>query len=261
MLAFLLVFSSPPARVEAQVEMSATEPGTGAVFSGTVVDSITGDPIEGVMVRIDSGHEAMTDSRGEFTFTGLPEGKRLVALLTADCRVTWGQVTVLERFPRDVELRLPPVFGASAEEARREREERQRTGGRRIEAAEIDRLNLGSVTELVRRLAPGMVSGMSGTVGENSTITASRNSSPGAGHAPVVVVDGVRIPNPDVTLATMRPGEVQVLEVLPGAAAGWEFGSSGSGGVIKITLRRGIPSGAPERRDAAPCVVPEFPGR
>ncbi len=64
--------------------MSATGVPVGAVFEGQIVDSITGDPIEGVLVRMDTGGETFTDVRGEFRFVGLPQGRRLFALLTAD---------------------------------------------------------------------------------------------------------------------------------------------------------------------------------
>lgn len=57
----------------------------------------------------------------------------------------------------------------------------------------------------------------------------------------------------------MRPNELESVEVQPGAAAGWEYGSSGASGVIKITLKKGLASGASERPVAAPCVVPAFP--
>jgi len=259
-LALALVLALSP-RVASGQDASRGHPPDGAVLSGFVVDSITGEPIEGVLVRIDSGQELLTDGEGAFRFSDLPEGRRMVALLTADCRITWGEVTVLDRFPRSVEFRLPPVFGASAVEARRARAERERSGGgKRLEAAEIEQLQARSVMELIRRLAPAMVRGAAGQAGSTATITSGRSSSFIGGEAPVVVIDGIRMPDSDASLQNMRPEEVQLLEVLPGAAAGWEYGSSGSGGVIRITLKRGLATGAAERPPVAPCVVPTFPG-
>jgi len=249
------------------LDVAAQEPTTAptsppvAILEGAIVDSITGQPIEGVMVQLDSGHRTFSDALGSFLFTDLPEGKRLVALLTADCRVTWSEVTVLQRFPRSVEFRLPPAFGAAAEEEQRQEEERMRGGGKRMTAEEIDKVHASNVIELIRRLAPSMVSGLAAEPGATSSLTSGRNYSFLEGEAPVVVIDGLRIPNPEEVLDDMRPSEVQLLEVMPGAAAGWEFGSSGSGGVIRISLRRGIVTGAPERRTAAECVVPGFPRR
>lgn len=245
----------------AQVEMSAPAPLPVAILEGQIVDSISGDPIGGVLVRMDSGQEAFTDQRGRFRFAGLPQGRRLVALLTADCRITWGEVTVVDRFPRNVRFRLPPAFGAQAEEEQRVVEERKRTGGRRLEADEIDRINASNVLELIRRIAPGMVSPMQGDPGNVSSVVASRGRSMGTTDPPVVVIDGVRTPGAEGLLSTMRTTEIAELEVQPGAAAGWEYGSAGASGVIKITMRRGVPEGTPERREVSACVVPAFPGR
>ncbi len=193
---------------------------------------------------MDSGHEVFTDRLGRFEFEDLPEGKRLVAMMTADCRITWGQVTVVQRFPREVRFRLPPAFGAKAQEDQREVEERQRSTGRR----------------LIRRLAPNMVSPMPGDVGATSTFRSARGRSTAVADPPVLLIDGVRTPGAEGTLSQMRPNEVESIEVQPGAAAGWEYGSAGASGVIKVTLKKGLASGASERPTAAPCVVPAFPG-
>lgn len=244
----------------AQVEMSADAPPPVAFLQGQIVDSISGDPIPGVLIRMDSGHEAFTDRRGRFEFADLPEGRRLLAIMTADCRVTWGQVTVVQRFPRDVRLRLPPAFGAKAQEDQRVVEERQRTTGRRLEAHEIEGMNARNVMELIRRLAPNMVSPMPGDVGATSSFRSARGRSTAVADPPVLLIDGVRTPGAEGTLSQMRPNEVESIEVQPGAAAGWEYGSAGASGVIKVTLKKGLASGASERPTAAPCVVPAFPG-
>jgi hypothetical protein len=245
----------------AQVEMSAEAPRTGAIFQGQIVDSISGDPIAGVLVRLDVGPEAFTNALGEFRFEGLPQGKRLFALLTADCRITWGEITVVEGIPRNKRYRLPPAFGAAAAEEARQAEARQRSGGgRRLVAEEIDRMNARSVTELIRSVAPNVLTPQQGDPGNDSALRSARGRSMTGNTAPpVLVVDGVRMPGLEGVLATMEPSEVAVLEVLPGAAAGWEYGSSGASGVIKITLRRGLPDGADEALQRASCVVPAFP--
>ncbi|MEM7416429.1 MAG: TonB-dependent receptor plug domain-containing protein [Gemmatimonadota bacterium] len=240
--------------------MSATDPDMGAIFQGQIVDSISGDPIEGVLVRMDTGATTFTNRLGEFTITGLPQGRRLFALLTADCRITWSQITVVNGIPRDERYRLPPAFGAVAAEEEEIVEERKRTGGRVLEQEEIDRISASSVLELVRRIAPNMVSPMQGAPGDISSLVAGRSRSTGAAtDAPVVVIDGVRMPGVEGTLHTMRPTEISRLEIQPGAAAGWEYGSSGASGVIKIEMRRGIADGQAERLERAECVVPEFP--
>ncbi len=232
----------------AQVEMSAEAPRPGAIFEGQIVDSISGDPIAGVLVRMDVGPEAFTNARGEFRFDGLPQGRRLFAILSADCRITWNEITVVEGIPRNKRYRLPPVFGAAAADEAKEAEARKRSGGgRRLVAEEIDRMNARSVTELIRSIAPNVLTPQQGDPGNDSALRSARGRSmTGETSPPVLVVDGVRMPGLEGVLATMEPSEVAVLEVLPGAAAGWEYGSSGASGVIKITLRRGLPDGADE---------------
>jgi hypothetical protein len=241
--------------------VAAVEGSDGAVFAGQIVDSISGDPIRGVLVRIDAGKQAFTDARGEFRITGLPQGRRLYALLSADCRITWGEIDVVDAIPRWERLRLPPAFGAASEEQRREEEERMRTGGRRYTAEHIDRMHVQSATDLIRRVAPNMVGPLSGNPGQTSAIVSSRSRSFTGDDTPVVVIDGVRTPDPASALFDLRASDIGLLEILPGAAAGWEYGSAGASGVIKIALRRGLATGAPERQTARECVVPDFPRR
>lgn len=245
------------AGVGAQTTVTTTP--TAAHFEGQIVDSISGEPIGGVLVRMDSGAEAFSDARGNFRFTGLPQGRRLFALLSSDCRITWGEIDVVVGIPRRERLRLPPAFGAAAEEAEREEAQRRSTGGRRVEADEIAEMHVRSVTELIRRVAPNMVASANGDPGATAAFRSGRSRSFVPDDAPVVVVDGVRIPNAASVLHDLQAAEVEVLEVLPGAAAGWEYGSAGAAGVIRIRLKRGLAEGAPERRAAAPCVVPASP--
>lgn len=256
---FAAAVMAAPVTAQSDV-ISVRDPGAGAIFRGQILDSISGDPIEGVLIRMDSGESAVSDGLGEFMFSGLEQGRRLFALLTADCRVTWAEITVVSGIPRDERYRLPPAFGAVADAQEEMVEQRTRTSGRVMEQEEIDRAGASSVLELIRRLAPNMVSPMQGSPGDISSLVPGRSRSTGANtDAPIVVIDGVRTPGVEGTLSTMRPTEVSRLEVQPGAAAGWEYGSSGASGVIKITMRRGIADGQADRLERMACVVPEFP--
>jgi hypothetical protein len=246
--------------LHAQVEMSASTAPIGAVFEGMVVDSLTGNPIEGVLIRMDTGEEAFTDGMGRFRFVGLEQGKRLFALLTEDCRITWEEITVVEGIPRNERFGLPPSFGAAAADAaRREEEKQESTGGRHLTRAEIDESGARNVMELVRRVAPNMLSPMRGEPGGVSDFRSARGRSLGTTDPPVIVIDGVRTPGAEGLLSTMRPEEISELEIEPGAAAGWEYGSAGASGVIRVTLRRGLPDGAEEVAAPTRCEVPLFP--
>ncbi len=254
--AALAVAATPSA---SQVEMTAEGEPVGAVFRGQVVDSLSGEPIEGVLIRMDVGGEAFTDRRGEFRFAGLPEGRRLFAMLSADCRITWAQITVVEGIPRSERFRLPPAFGAAAQAQAEEEARRQSTSGRKLGIRELQASQASNVMELIRQIAPNMLSPMRGDMG-TSSFRAARGRSTGTTDPPVVVIDGVRTAGAEGLLSTMRLDEISELEVQPGAAAGWEYGSSGASGVIKITMRRGLPDGAEELPEPARCRVPAFPG-
>ena len=204
----LVIGSAPDVSAQSEV-MSTREPDAGAVFQGQVVDSVSGDPIEGVLIRMDTGETGFSDRLGEFLITGIPQGRRMFAMLTADCRITWNEITVVNGIPRNERYRLPPAFGAVAAEEEQIVEERKRTGGRVLEQAEIDRISASSVLELVRRVAPNMVSPMQGAPGDESNLVSARGRSTGAASdAPVVVIDGVRMPGAEGTLYTMRPHEI-----------------------------------------------------
>ncbi|GIS79005.1 MAG: hypothetical protein CM1200mP14_05710 [Gammaproteobacteria bacterium] len=75
---------------------------------------------------------------------------------------------------------------------------------------------------------------------------------------PVVVLDGTRMSDASETINMIRPGEVETLELLPSSSGGWEFGSSGSAGVIRITTRKGAQN--LRRSEVEACKVPNFPG-
>lgn len=227
-------------------------------FRAQVVDSVAGDPIPGVLVRFESGQEAVSDEVGRIVVQGLDPGEHTLALLTADCRVTWARVDLAAGTTREIELRLPPAFGAVASKAREEEADRRRAKGKILVAEEIDGMNARSATDLVRRLAPSMVRGWTGVAGEATSVSGRAPNSIIGDQAPVLVVDGVRVHDVAYMLDQMLPSEVDTLEVLPGAAGGWEFGSQGSSGVIRIVRRRGVATGTPESVETQSCSVPGF---
>jgi outer membrane cobalamin receptor len=95
--------------------------------------------------------------------------------------------------------------------------------------------------------------------GATSSIRSGRSRTFTEEDPPVLVVDGIRVNDPNSVLHELPASEIDVLEVLPGSVAGWEYGASGAAGVIKITLKKGVPDGAPQSTAATECVVPDFP--
>ena len=224
---------------------------TPAVFEGVVADSATGRPVAGVLVRLDTGRGMVSDDLGRFRMAGIEPGEHLVALLTPDCRVSWSRV-VLD--PGEVTLAaLTVVVDADTDEEAW----RRRSQGVLLTAADIRELQATSLAEILRRVAPRMVGGDDGQAGGVARLR-SRGPSSFQPAEPVVVVDGARVQNGARALDLIDPHDVETLEVLPGAAAGWEYGSDGAAGVIRVTTRG---TAAPVAEAAPPerCRVTGFP--
>lgn len=238
--------------------LGAQESGRMSVFEGDIRQAGNGKPLPGVLLRLDTGSETLSDEDGRFRLIGLEPGHHVFALLTSTCAIAWGEVDLEPGEVHQAELELPEHYGAAAEPDR-QRSERRRAHGRLLTREELEGMNAKTVTEAVRRLAPSMVGRPRSQAGDIASISArSRNSLVPDGHRPVVVVDGVRQIDGSRSLDGLLLTDVETLELLPGVSAGWEFGSAGSGGVIKVTTRRG--SGPPSLAGAEGCVVPDFPG-
>ena len=157
----------------------------------------------------------------------------------------------------EASFELAPPIGTE-QEVRREEAERRRSFGRLITREEIGRFNPRTLVDVIRRYAPRMVSGTSGQAGSIAGITQRAPNSLTGVLEPVVVLDGTRMADAAETINMIRPEEIETLELLPSSSGGWEFGSSGSAGVIRITTQKGALDLG--RSEPVACRVPGFLG-
>ena len=157
----------------------------------------------------------------------------------------------------EASFELAPPIGTE-QEVRREETERRRSFGRLITREEIGRFNPRTLVDVIRRYAPRMVSGTSGQAGSTVGITQRAPNSLTGVLEPVVVLDGTRMADAAETVNMIRPEEIETLELLPSSSGGWEFGSSGSAGVIRITTQKGALDLG--RSEPVACRVPGFLG-
>jgi outer membrane cobalamin receptor len=134
-----------------------------------------------------------------------------------------------------------------------EDERKRRSEGTFLTAADLDEHHASNLTEVLRRVAPEMVSGDPGQVGGAAAIVGRTRSLQGSSR-PVVVLDGIEVADGPRLLRDLRPSDVATLELLRGASGGWAYGTGGQGGVIRITTRHGERGAHPLHPDR--CVVP-----
>lgn len=215
----------------------------GATVHGVVTDSITGLRIPAALVLLDDRAEVWSDGDGGFRFEAVPHGEYLLAAVSPDCRVAAARLRIREAIPLEVELRVGlQRLESATETAAPERSEGGST--RVVTRQEIIAMDLHSLPEILRRMAPGMVSGPSGQVGQPvrlrergvTTITGSRT--------PLILLNGVKL-NDTAVLDGIDPLSVRRIEIAPGAVGGWAHGTQGASGVIRIYTYDGTPEAEP----------------
>ena len=255
LLAFTGLGAPTLAGSAAAQEPVATPGDSTSVLRGVVLDADALEPLPGVMVRVDTGAETFTSEAGRFELGALEPGTHAVALLTPDCKVSWEEVDLA---PGSVLETRFTVTGALPVGERRERDERRRSQGKVVTREEIRRMNARSLAEVIRRVDPSWV-GTTAMVGAQAPIRGrSRSSFSEEALEPVVVVDGVRASDGSRMIHSVDAADVALVELLPGSAAGWEYGSDGAAGVIRVTTLKGrMPE---ETAPTSGCVVPGLPG-
>jgi hypothetical protein len=202
-----------------------------------------------------SGERYKTDLEGRFQFPGLRPGLQEVMIVTPGCQVSFTEVTLEPWQTRRIGFTVNWSLDVQAAEARRRSSE-----GELVTAEDIDVMQVRYLSDVIRRMAPEMVGG--GTTGADASSLRGRgfSSAQGAG-TPILVIDGVRAAEASTrTIDEIAPDAVAYIEIIKGAAGGWEFGSEGASGVIRITTKSGTETDAP-RIPPELCSIPDWPGR
>lgn len=230
------------------------------VVSGRVVDQGSGAPISEVLIRVeDTAIEALSDERGRFTLSDVPAGQQRLLL----SHLAYGEharlVLVPEADRMIVEARistqaieLAPLLVETLTEVDR----RQATTGAQVNEVERPEIDLAHRTgqnlgELLRQEIPG-ASVRQGWFGGACVEFRGARATGGRCREMTVFLDGVRIADPGLLLATLSPNDVESMEILSPAEAGARYGSVSGNGVLLIETRRPPRPGArdPNRTSA-----------
>lgn len=205
------------------------------VLEGLTVDAQSGLPFPNVQIRLDSGERVTSDEKGRYSLVGAKPGHHRVAIVTGRCNVTFADIDMAEGEIKRVAFSVPSeMVGQGPTTAQL----KKRSEGSYYGVEELSEMNVRNLLEALRRLAPDMVGPQGAQPGSGGELMSRTRTAQGVS-VPLVVVDGIVVSDGVRALRDMRPADVSSLEILKGASRGWEYGTGGAGGVIKVLTRRG----------------------
>lgn len=224
-----------------------------STLEGRVLASSDGRRLPGVLVAVQAGPRTLSGADGAYRIEGVEPGEHLLAVVAPGCQLTFALVDLLPGEVRSLTFDI--AFDLTVFE---ELAQRQGSAGRMVMAAEIEAMHASTLAEVLSRVAPGMVGSSPPQPGMVSPGRGRATVSAGGSVAPAVILDGSILgPSGLQDIQDLRPSDVAWIEVLQGAAGGWEVGTGGSGGLVRIQTKRGRGTSplllAPER-----CEIPGF---
>ncbi len=204
------------------------------VLEGLTVDAQSGLPFPNVQLRFDTGERVTSDEAGRYVVEDVPVGRHRVAIVTGRCNVSFGEVTLAPGEIKRVAFAVPTeMVGQGPTLAQL----KKRSEGAYYSSEELLEMNPRNLLDALRRLAPDMVGPEGGQPGTGASLQGRIRTAQGV-NPPVVVFDGVQVADGMRALRDFRPQDVASMEILKGASRGWEYGTGGAGGVIKVLTRR-----------------------
>jgi TonB-linked SusC/RagA family outer membrane protein len=227
-----------------------TKPLINSNISGTVIDSLTQEPLAGAVVQLEGvTHSVATNSEGEFNFI---TGQKLPAtLIISYIGYKKGRVVVTNS---PVQIKLAPdlkllndvvVIGYGISK------KSDLTGAVSSIAQSALKQPLSSFDQALKGAATGVqVTQTSGQPGGGVSIRIRGGSSIQGGNEPLYVIDGFPIYNSPSTsgvisgtnvnpLASLNPSDIESIDILKDASATAIYGSRGANGVVIVTTKKG----------------------
>ncbi len=238
-------------------ESAAAQQPTGTITG--VVTTVAGDPVVGAQVLLEGTERGMlTNTRGVFTFAGVPAGEQRVRVISLGYRTDIQSVTVPADGTVAMEFRLAVsaiamdeivVTGQATGTARRE----IGTSIATIDAGALETAPVKNMSQLLQARAPGVnVLAGGGKSGQGTRIVLRGAASVSQANEPLIYVDGVRIDNSSASgistttagvswsgLDDINPADIERIEIVRGASAATLYGTEAAAGVIQVFTKRG----------------------
>jgi len=228
-----------------------TNPHINSELYGTVIDSMTRQPLEGVTLQIKGiTHSTISDRKGKFNFkTGQTFPYKLVVTFIGyqTKEITISQSPVVIEIQQN-QNRLGDVvvvgYGTQSKKAL--------TGS--VTSVDVDQIRskpAASFDQQLQGKVPGLqVTANTGIPGDGLFLRIRGTTSINASNEPLYVIDGVFVNNESLQkittegqsnnpLADINPADIASISVLKDATATAIYGARGANGVIVITTKRG----------------------
>lgn len=220
-------------------------------ISGTVSDSSSAGPLQGVSVLVDGTSQGtQTDASGKYSITLPANSKLIFRHVGYDQQIVSinGQAVIditLSATDKDLDQVVIVAYG---------RQKKATITGAiaSIKTREIKQSPAANLAVTLAGRLPGLTAiQRSGEPGRDITQLFIRGQGTINGQSPIILVDGV-----ERDLTYIDPNEIESVTILKDASSTAIFGVRGANGVILITTRRG--SGTPEITFSAEASMQEF---
>ena len=218
----------------------------GTPLRGRVVADETGRPIPDIQLRFQDGTRVNTDLNGRFEVFGLTPGEHRVALVSPSCVVNYGTLLVVPGTTWETHLSFPESLADLIPELTE-----QGIGSVVVTASEIQGMNVSTLVDVVRRVAPTMLGPGSTQPGQTVQVRGRNRATLSGETHPIFLLDGVWLGETPEVLMDVAPADVAAMEVLLGSQGAWKYGTSG--GAVRIWTWQGIQPA--DAGDPDECVV------
>jgi len=206
-------------------------------LTGKVTDQATGQPLVGASIIVTSNTGVSTKENGAFTLSVSKDTKSFtvsfVGYIPQSVNITNAKVYTIALVPDVNTQNEVVVIGYGTQK------KSSLTGAiAKFKNENLDEAPVSRVDQALQGKIAGLtIQNTSSEAGAAPKISIRGISSVNAGASPLIVIDGMPVPD---GLSFLNPADIESIEVLKDAASAAIYGSRGASGVIMVTTKKGV---------------------
>ena len=206
-------------------------------LTGKVTDQATGQPLVGASIIVTSNTGVSTKENGAFTLSVSKDTKSFtvsfVGYIPQSVNITNAKVYNIALVPDVNTQNEVVVIGYGTQK------KSSLTGAiAKFKNENLDEAPVSRVDQALQGKIAGLtIQNTSSEAGAAPKISIRGISSVNAGASPLIVIDGMPVPD---GLSFLNPADIESIEVLKDAASAAIYGSRGASGVIMVTTKKGV---------------------